>query len=43
MSFSMNVFEFEEVYWMSLGLGDCDGSVDVPYWTIPFLKPHLQY
>jgi len=31
ISLTMNVFEFEEVHQMSSGLGNCDGSVDVPY------------
>ena len=31
LSFTMNVFEFEEVHCMGSGLGNCDGSVNVPY------------
>ena len=39
----MHVFEFEEVHWISSRLGNCDGFVDDIYWTIPFLRPHVQY
>ena len=39
----MNVFEFEEVHWMSSGLGNCDGSVDDVHWTILSSRPHLRY
>ena len=39
----MNVFEFEEVHYMCSGLVNCDGSVDVSYWTNFPLQPHLQY
>ena len=40
--FTMNIFEFEEVFQTSSKLDRCDGSVDVPYLTIHSSGTHLQ-
>ena len=37
--YKSNVCEFEEVHWMSSGLSNCDGFVDVPFSTILFQDP----
>ena len=42
ISFTMNVLESELVLCMGSGLGNCDGSVDVPYSTMFSLQPYFQ-